>query len=310
MKILITGATGFIGRNLAMRLIGDGHEVVCAGRSFGKINFLLDKAKTAFIDLNKKESIAETLDREKPEVIYHCAALVESVSLGRLFKVNAEGTGNLLEACFKRNINKVIYLSSIAVVSGNDDVPLTSELPYKATSAYGRSKLEAEKIAIDYRKKGMKIAILRPPMVYGECEPHALSSLVSALKKRLLPVFGKGDKKLHLVSVENLVDVMVLCLSRKEAYEGTYFVADKEVLDVKQIMDYVADTIGAKRPVVLPGFIATMFGKIPIIKRWLSLYLKDRIYDIKPLREKLGYVPRVSIYDGLKRAVASCERRT
>ncbi len=303
MKIFVTGATGFIGKSLTERLIAEGHSVICGIRSPARLKSLKDKVKAVRIYLEYKETISRVLREEKPDVVYHCAALVESTSLSRLMRVNREGTRNVLEACLAEGVKRVIYLSTIAVISGNKEVPLTDSLPYKATNPYGQSKLEAEKIALEYRKKGLKIAILRPCGVYGEGEPHGLSHLVGAVKRRTIPIFGKGDKKIQLVSVENVVDVMILCLSKKEAYRGTYLVADKEALSVRELLNYIAKILGVKPPLVMPEIVAVILAKIPFAKDFVSYFLKDRLYSIKRLRECLGYVPRISAYDGLKRTI-------
>ncbi|MCQ9207108.1 MAG: NAD(P)-dependent oxidoreductase [Omnitrophica bacterium] len=303
MKVLITGATGFIGRHLAERLVEEGYEVICAGRSLAKLSALPDKVKTVRIDLERKETIVEAIGRNNPDVVYHCAALVGSRSLKKLLRVNKDGTENVLRACFARGIKKVIYLSSIAVISGNAEVPLTENLPYKPMNPYGRSKTEAEKIALDYRKKGMKIAILRPCIVYGTGEPHGLGLFIGGLRRRVLPIFGKGENRLHLVSIENVVDVLILCLTKDEAYEGTYIVADKEALSIKELFTYITKILGAKTPFVIPEWLTKVFAKIPFIGGLITLFLKDRFYSIEHLKERLGYVPRVSIYDGLKRAI-------
>ena len=81
MKALVTGATGFIGKRLTERLIKEGVEVVAGGRSLGKLNDLSDKAKPVYIEIENPESIKNTVKKEKPDVVFHCAALVESDAL-------------------------------------------------------------------------------------------------------------------------------------------------------------------------------------------------------------------------------------
>jgi len=303
MKIFITGATGFIGRHLAKRLVDLGHEVTCGGRASPKLKALPKSAKKVRIYLEYQETIQNILKKEKPDVLYHVAALVESKSLRDLRRVNTEGTRKVFEACLQEGIKKIIYVSTIAVVAGNKEVPLTEDLPFKANNAYGQSKLEAEEIALQYRKKGLDIAIFRPCIVYGVDEPHGFKKLTKILRMRMLPIFGRGDKKLQLVSVENVVDVLVLALSKKEAFSGSYFIVDKEILTIKEVFNLIAKEIGAKPPICIPQGIALILSKIPFIKKVISFYLKDRVYSIDRLREKLGYIPRISTYDGLKEAV-------
>jgi len=308
MKIFVTGATGFIGRNLTERLVEEGHDVICGVRSPAKLGPLKDKVRSYRIYLEYKDTILQVLRIEKPDLVYHCAALVKSSNIEHLRRVNKDGTRNVLEACLAEGIERIVYVSTIAVVNGNDSVPLTEDLPYKANNSYGQSKLEAEKIAVDYRKKGLKIAILRPCMVYGEGEPHALDLFVSSIRKRILPCFGNGTNKLHLVSVENVVDVLMLCLTKEKAYEGTYFVADKEVLSAKEVLNFIVETLGAKPPFVISQGVALFLSSLPFIGKYPGSFLKDRVYSIDALKKRLGYVPRISIYDGLKRAVLACKK--
>ena len=303
MKIFVTGATGFIGRHLVKRLLEEGHEVTAGGRSSTKLKILPEAVKKARIYLEYKETIDNILKKEKPDVVYHAAALVESNSLKKLRSINVDGTWKVFESCLEHGIKKIIYVSSIAVIAGNKVVPLTDELPFKANSAYGQSKLEAEKVALEYRKKGINIAIIRPCMVYGEDEPHGLGTLVKALRRRMLPIFGTGDKKIQLVSVKNVVDVLMIALSKEEALEGSFIVADKEILTLKEMFNLIADTIGAKSPICIPQNITHILSKIPFVGKVPLFFLKDRLYSIERLNKKLNYVPKVSTYDGLKEAV-------
>ena len=157
MKVLITGATGFIGKRLSERLVREGHEVICTGRILSKLDKLLDRVHAEYLDIEDPVALRDILSKEKPEILFHCAALVDNSSLDTLMRINRDGTQNVLDACVKEGIERVVYLSSVAVISGNSQTPLTDDLPYSATNQYGESKIEAEKIALSYRKKGLKI---------------------------------------------------------------------------------------------------------------------------------------------------------
>ena len=216
-----------------------------------------------------------------------------------------KGTENVLKACLSNGVKKVICLSSVAVATGNRETPLTESMPLNATNPYGQSKLEAEEVAQGFRRKGLKIAIIRPCMVYGEDEPHALGLMIKAIKMRILPVFADGNNKLHLVGVNNVVDVLVMCLSNERAFEGTYFVADKEALSIKEVLNYMAKVAGARGPFVIPKPLTEFLKKVPLVGKRVSFCMKERSYSIKRLEEYLGYTPRVSVYEGLKKAVLS-----
>jgi len=305
MKVLITGATGFIGKRLSERLVQRGNEVICTGRMLSKLGSLLDKVSPIRLDIENLSALRDVLARTRPDIVFHCAALVDNSSLDKLMRVNRDGTRNLLDACAKESIEKVVYLSSIAVISGNSQTPLTDNLPYNATNRYGASKIEAEKIALSYRKEGRKIAIIRPVMVYGEDEPHLFGLLSSLIRWRVLPIVGPGHNRLQLVCVDNVVDLMMLALDRNETYEGTYIIADKEALNIRELFEYMAKVQGARGPFIIPENLASLLALIPFIGRRLSFFGKDRAYSIQRIKEKLGYVPRISVYDGLKKALLS-----
>jgi len=310
MKVLVTGATGFIGKRLSERLVQEGHEVICTGRILSKLDKLLNRVHAVYLDIEDPAVLRDILSKEKPEVLFHCAALVNSSSPDALMRVNRDGTRNVLDACVKEAIKRVVYLSSIAVISGNSQTPLTDDLPYSATNRYGESKIEAEKTALSYRKKGLKISIIRPVMVYGENEPHLLGLLSRLIKWRLLPVVGSGNNKLQLVSVDNVVDIMMIALDKDEAYEGTYIIADKEALSIREFFEYIAKIQGAKPPFTIPEKLATLLKPIPFINKRLSFFKKDRIYSIERIKSRLGYAPKISVYDGLKKAILSYEKNT
>ncbi|MFH1868201.1 MAG: NAD(P)-dependent oxidoreductase [Candidatus Omnitrophota bacterium] len=307
MKVFITGATGFIGKHLAKRLIDDGgYEIICSGRNLRKLDDIKKKVKALYLDIEDKEAVEKALSEEKPEAVFHCAAIIKSFSLKRLRAANVEGTRNILEACLKSGVKRVVYLSSISAIGGNENVPLTDDLPLKAKSLYGRSKVEAERVADSYRNKGLKIAILRPCMVYGEDEPHLLRIFVNLIRRRLFPILSSGSNILHLVGVENLMDVMILSVSKEEACEETYLVADEEALEAGELVRYIADTVGAALPFNMPEIFKPLIKYIPFYGEFFSD--SDRIYSIERLKKRLGYTPRVSIYEGLEKAVLSYQK--
>ena len=100
-----------------------------------------------------------------------------------------------------------------------------------------------------------------------------------------------------------MVDVMVLCLSKEEAYEGTYIIADKEILSISEVLTYMSGILGVKPPFHIPEGAAKILMKLPVIGGSISSFRKDRFFSIERLEKKFGYIPRVSVYDGLKQAL-------
>ncbi len=300
--ILVTGATGFIGRHLTRRLIElDEYKVVAITRYPEKAKELESKGiKVLKADITKKADLRK-LNEFPIDIIIHCAACVESKNPKVLNKVNIEGTENICKLAVELGVEKLIYLSSVAVVSGNKQVPLTEDLPFRATSPYGQSKLEAEKKALVYRRKGVPVIILRPPIVYGEDEPHAFSPLLKLIRHRLLPLPNKGKVKLHLAYVENVVAAIIFSLKNENMFEGAFFVADKEVLTVYQVFKNMSKGLGVKAPFRLPNFSTTIFCNLPFAGKRLSFFLKNRAYSTEKI-ESLGFHPPYRAEEALARS--------
>lgn len=307
MRVLVTGATGFIGRYLVKRLVEEDHEVICLVRKTSKIDFL-KKLEVEFVvgDILNAREVDNLFLKEKPEAVFHCAAKVLGKDESELLAVNAESTRNICRACYNFNVRRLIYLSSISVINGNQDMMLTDDLSYKSRDAYGKSKIEAERLAIEFRKKGLKLSIIRPCMVYGEGEPHIMDKILRLVKMRLLPLFEMPgmDSKLTLVHVENVVQVLMLAFENEKALEGTFLVADREVITPRRFIEILYDEMKSGKPIVIPAGVMKFFmWLLPPVRRRFNRLFKDRTYDISRAINLLGYNPRFSTEEGLRQTV-------
>ncbi len=298
MNIFVTGATGFIGSYLTDRLVKDGHRVHALVRSTSKTGLLRSQGVGLIEgDITDEKSLERVL-AHKIDAVFHCAASISNDNRKRLYRVNVLGTENICKLCLKLNTARLVYVSSVAVVSGNDCSVLTEGLPYRATNLYGESKIEAEKKVMEFREKGLRAAILRPPVVYGEGEPHALNKILYLLRRRLLPFFGQANEKWHLAYVKNVVDALVMALDKKSFLEGTFFVADDEALTVREIFTVLSEAIGAPRPYTCPKRLNSLLLKAPYIGKRIAFLLKERVYDLGMIRS-LGFRPRHTIRECL-----------
>ena len=304
MKILVTGATGFIGRYLVQELSKTNSEIYCIVRKTSNISLLSDYgAKLICSDITDFNSLNESIDF-LPDVIFHCAGYVANDSKEKLHLVNVLGTENICRFALEKKVKKVIYASSVSVVSGNKENPLTEDLPYSSTNIYGASKIQAEKKAIEYREKGLKVSILRPCMVYGRGEPHLLGKMLFFVKLRLFPILNGGTNHLHLVYVKNVVDVMLNAMNNDKLFEKTVFIADKEALTVKEVMNVMAKAIKAPPPFKINKKFVPFITNIPFVGKKISFFLKDRIYNIDRLKAsgfQFRYEVRESLYDSCRK---------
>lgn len=305
MNILITGATGFIGKNLVEGLFKEGgHTLFCFVRNPAKVKALEPyRVKLIYGDITDKTSLDKLLNY-KIDAIFHNAACVENKNPALLTRVNVLGSENICEIALSLGVKKLIYTSSVAVVSGNLQLPLIEDLPFKATNSYGESKIEAEKVILKYREKGLNIVIVRPPMVYGESEPHMMKVLLFVTKYRLFPLVDRGKAKFHLAYVKNVVKAMIFLLDKRKALEGSFFIGDEEVLTVREVFDTFAEALGVKPLPNLPIWLKPIVISFPFIGRKIGFFAKDRIYSLERIKS-LGFKAPFRAKDSLLRSAQS-----
>jgi nucleoside-diphosphate-sugar epimerase len=211
-----------------------------------------------------------------------------------LKRINVLGTKNICRFALTRGVKKFIYVSSIAVNSGNIETPLTEDLPYKPTNRYGVSKMEAEKNAIQFRGQGLPMVILRPCMVYGEREPHLIPLLINLMRSRLIFIPYFADAYLHLVSVRNVAACFVRCMEDDRALGHVFNVADKEIFTLHELFEIISESLGIKEPPTLPKFLTNVLMLMPIIGKRIKFLSKDRLYDIIRLKDCIDFAPPYS----------------
>jgi nucleoside-diphosphate-sugar epimerase len=305
-RILITGATGFIGRHLVYALLEHGYtDLHFLVRRTSDLS-LFQGYKVSFVygDVSDPVSLGRINDRF--DIVYHCAGYVSNSDCIRLWRYNVRGTENVCRMALRLGVQRFIYISSVAVVSGHAAVPLTEDLPMRPTRStynYSRAKIAAEEIALEFRAKGLPMVIVRPPMVYGEGEPHAIASLMILLRMRLLPLVGGGRARMHMVYVRNLASFLVECLENPAAAGGTFFAADREALTVREVFTALAEGAGLPQPSVVSESLSRFLIGLPFLGKKLAFMTKDRVYDAGRALS-LGWVPPFSARDALLRTGA------
>ncbi|MBD3263903.1 MAG: SDR family NAD(P)-dependent oxidoreductase [Candidatus Omnitrophica bacterium] len=303
-NILITGATGFIGKALAEELIRLGnYNIFCLIRDARKAESLKGKGACLITaDLRYYESL-KALDNYSLDTVVHCAALVKNCSFKTLYPLNVKGIDNLCRWMKKSGVKNLIHISSVAVISGNDNIPLGEDLPLKAVNNYGFSKIEAEKVVKRYRSPDFNVTILRPPMVYGRGEPHLTGTIISLMRRRILFLPGGGMNKFHLVYLKNLISAIIFILENQRCRNETFIVADNEVLSSKEVFSYMARALNLPPPRAVPSFIEPLILRIPFLGGHLKRLARDREYAIEKIKS-FGFSPpypaKDSIFQSLK----------
>ncbi len=251
-KILITGASGFIGRRLSARLLADGAQLRCLLRPGSPVPPELSGAETARGDLLDKESLKRAADGMN--AVFHCAALVRPRGLAvaraglekAFFSVNADGARNAASAAAAAGAGVFVHLGSIA--AQGPGLALREDSPCAPLTLYGRSKLAGE----DAVRSGLaaspcRLVTARLAMIYGKDSP-SWSLFFSAVRRGLLPLPGRGLNKLSVCWAESLVDALLL-LAGRGAGGGTYTVSEGSS-SWSDLAAFSAAALG-KKPLVL-----------------------------------------------------------
>jgi len=308
MNILVTGGAGFIGSHLVDRLLAEGHRVVCLDNFDDfydpalKRRNLTDARKDSKFrlvmgDLREEGILKRILEEEKVEMVAHLAARAgvrPSIEQPLLYAdVNIRGTLNLLEACKKYKIRRLVFASSSSVYGNNPKVPFAEDDPVdNPISPYAATKKAAELICHTYHHLyGMDIACLRYFTVYGprqrpEMAIHQFSRLIHRGKK--VSLFGDGSSRRDYTYVDDAIDGTMGALFREHGYE-IYNIGESQTTSLSELVQLIEEQMGKRAQV---EYLPAQPGDV------------ERTYaDIRKARDRLGYQPKINMREGISRFV-------
>lgn len=274
MKILVTGASGFIGSALVPALESRGHEVRRAGR-----NDLLHESPGGC------------------DAVVHLANIAHTrASKNALWRVNVEGTRRVAEQAATANVRRLVYISSIKA-SGEQTLGRAfdaTETP-APQDEYGRTKLAAERALAEVSTTtGLQTVVLRPPLVYGPGVKANFRALLRAIDAGCPLPFARIENRRSLVYVGNLVDAIASCIECPQAAGRTYAVSDGTPVSTPALCRAIGEALS--RSVRLFGFPLGPLRRIPQLKP----LLRDLELNDSPLRKELGWTPPFSFEEGLR----------
>lgn len=315
MRLLVTGAGGFVGRALCADLSRRNNSVLGAVRTA--------RAPKADIEWVSAGDISGSTDWVRlvkgVETVIHVAARVHVMQdnaadpLAEFRKVNVDGSLNLARQAADAGVKRFVFMSSVKVngestQAGHCFTEMDAPGPQ---DAYGQSKHEAElglqKIAA---QSGMEVVIIRPPLVYGPGVKANFAALMRAVQKGWVLPLGAVHNQRSLVALDNLVDFVVTCASHPLAANQTFMVSDGHDLSTTELVCGLADALKAPKrflpaPVWLLEAGATLLGKREAVQRLCG----NLQVDISKARRLLGWMPPVSVDEGLRRAVSTMVNR-
>ncbi|MHB8834388.1 MAG: NAD-dependent epimerase/dehydratase family protein [Candidatus Methylomirabilia bacterium] len=317
MIAAVTGATGFIGRALALRLAASGVSVLALVRDLARAGELASTPGIELVrgDLRDREVLRDLAGRAG--VIYHLAGLTSARNRAEFMAVNAEVTGALAAAAASSPAPpKLVLVSSLSVAGPRTATrPAREDDPPAPVNAYGESKLLGEELL---RRQGARVrwTIVRPPWVYGPGD-RATLALFRLAARGLFPSVRGGCMQISLVHVHDLVEALALAGDAAQADGRVYYAADGVVHTVAQFGQALLAACGGGRALHVPGSVFRFMGMAGEAAAWLArrppLLGRDKaceglqqgwVCDDARIRAELGYRSRVGLEAGVVETLA------
>lgn len=320
MKVLVTGATGFLGQAAARRLVADGHAVTALGRN-RTVGEQLEAAGMRFVAADLVDEPAIAAACEGQDAVIHSGAL-SSVwgPYAEFHRTNVLGTRHVVEGCLKHGVKRLVNVSSPTVYfdfQDRFDVREDDPLPWRLVNHYARTKLLAELELEIGARNGLETVNFRPRGIFGPGDTAILPRLIRANEKGMVPIIGTVDPLIDLTYVDNVVDALVVALGAEAAVGKTYNLSNGEPVRLWATLGTLFGQLGMPlnaRKMSFRGAMAAATamelgamvtgGREPVLTRYtVGVLSRSMTLDISAAREDLGYAPRVDMAEGMARFV-------
>jgi nucleoside-diphosphate-sugar epimerase len=323
VKVLVTGATGFVGQALIAGLLEDGHHVLALMRRVTNtlpvgVEQLITRdcadwaEPESRADAESRQSIAQLKRHlQDVDVIVHAAARAhvlnrsESNALDEFSRVNTDATLYLAHLAAEAGVKRFIYISTIGVNgSVTNNRPFTERDVPAPHNAYAMSKWAAEQGLTKVANEApMEVVIIRPPLVYGLDAPGNFRTLLAWVKRGVPLPLGRTDNRRAFIARTNLVDFILLAMIHPKAANETFLISDGEDVSTTHLLESVAAALKVPSrlfflPRGLMSFFARLFGRRAMFEQlWGSLEI-----DSSKARRLLGWQPLVTILEELDKS--------
>ena len=306
MKIMLTGATGFIGKSLVFELLQQNFNVSIAVRQ--KTNLFPCKVKQFVVgDFEDNPDFSASLT--KVDCVIHLAGRahvidkIKSSELNDFRNINKDLTLHLAKQAIDSGVKRFLFLSSIRVNGNQNNKPFLETDTPNPQESYAISKYEAEQGLMRLSQDtGLEVVIIRPPLVYGYGAPGNFGRLVKWVgAKLILPLpLGSVKNARSLIAIDNLVSFIITCIAHKNAANEVFFISDREDLSTTQLLRKIAKAFNKKIfllpiPVQLMIFLAGLLGRrADAIRLFSSLRV-----DSSKAKELLDWDPKITMDEQL-----------
>lgn len=322
MTVAVTGATGFLGRALCQSLAARGDRVrAFVRRDFAFSNDLLQPVHAVHFSrlADLHDASALRAGCAGASAVVHLAARVHVIherapeAEAQYRAVNVDGTREVLLAAQAVGVRHVVIVSSVKAVGESNDAPWTESVVPAPTDAYGRSKLEAERLSLAFGERhGMCITVLRLPLVYGPGATANVLRLLSLVRRGWPLPLGAVRNRRSMVYRDNVVAAILSVLDAGTSAQGTFFVSDDADLSTPELVRTIGRGVGrAARLIAVPLPLLRLVGRVGDLLRPLLPFsvtsaevarLSGSLtVDSTRLREATGFSPRITPEEGWRR---------
>jgi len=318
MRVLVTGASGFLGSHVADLLAERGHTVRALVRATSRTTHLQSiGAEIAIASLETGAGLDDALDGV--DAIVHSAGVVKARTAEDFHQVNVGGTIHLLDAAERMNtpLERFVFISSLAAHGfSQDGAPRSVDAPAQPVTHYGRSKMAAEE-EVRQRAERLAVSVIRPPAIYGPRDGE-MFNFFKMVKMGLRGYMGSPDNTLSLIYGPDCAQAVYLTLTKPHPSGSVFFVEDGRVYTQREFGQIVADSLGVSGiDVAVPMPIlraaaagSELWGKLSGKAVMLT---RDKVNELREpylvcssadIRETLGWQPEVQLEEGARRCVA------
>lgn len=326
MKILVSGASGFLGRHFVQHATAAGHQVVALQRkaSGGEPKPTHpDGVVVQHADLLERDEIFEAV-ADIDCVCHLAAAFTEAHASDDYFhRVNVEGTADFMAAAHAAGVKRFVFCSTAGIYGKQVSGVIDESRQPQPWNSYENSKVAAEEVVRRGAESyGMEYVILRPSPIYGPGDQR-LAKLYRNAARGIFPLFGRGEGRRHMVYVSDLAEAFLRACTRPEAANHEMIVAGPEAVPLHEILQTLAElskrrSSGPKLPlkpmVLLAGVTEDVCHwlniKAPLHRRRMDFYRSDTEYDCSHAEKVLDWKPKVSLREGLRKTLRTEKNST
>lgn len=318
VKVLVTGASGFLGGRIIPKILEEGHEVVALIRATSNTEGLPKTIEIRVADLFDIPSLEAAV--QGVNVVIHLAAYFDFYPSDEdlMFKVNVEGTRNLMNACVGTEVERFIYCSTTETIGSVRFPPATEDTELRPDFSYGESKIQAERAIRNITEDtGLAHIILRPTGVIGEGDLYLMYEVAQELNDGKVFALPRNlSVQFMFMHIDDVVSGFVAALTPMVALNNTIILCPDEPMSWQEFVEVMTERLGVKPPRLrVPGIVAkfgmALLGPFKNRKKmtffWhgksVDMILSTRVYSNEKAKRMLGWAPQVTMTQGLQRAI-------